>query len=127
VLTGSSATLVIRIYGDDLEIIRNKSEEVRDAIMDIPGVVDLKVQPQDMVPQIEVRVKPEKALQYGLTAGNIREAVNIYQKGIKVGEFFENQNIFDVTVWGVPEVRSNINALQTLMLDIPTGGLVPLN
>ncbi len=127
VLTGSSATLVIRIYGDDLEIIRNKSEEVRDAIMDIPGVVDLKVQPQDMVPQIEVRIKPEKALQYGLTAGNVREAVNIYQKGIKVGEFFENQNIFDVTVWGVPEVRSNINALQTLMLDIPTGGLVPLN
>ena len=111
----------------ELNLSLECTKEVRDAIEDVPGVVDLKVQPQDMVPQIEVRVKPEKALQYGLTAGNVREAVNIYQKGIKVGEFFENQNIFDVVVWGVPEVRSNINALHTLMLDIPTGGLVPLN
>jgi Cu/Ag efflux pump CusA len=85
------------------------------------------VQQQDMVPQIEVKVIPEKAAQYGLTAGKIREAVNIYQKGTKVGEFFENQNIFDVVVWGLPEVRSDLGVLQNLMLDIPTGGFVPLN
>jgi CzcA family heavy metal efflux pump len=126
VLTGSSATLVIRIYGENLQTIRDKSEEVRNAIMDIAGVVDLKIQQQDMVPQIEVKVNPEKAAQFGLTAGKIREAVNIYQKGAKVGEFFENQNIFDIVVWGSPEVRSDLMALQTLMLDIPSGGFVPL-
>jgi Cu/Ag efflux pump CusA len=71
VLTGSSATLVIRIYGEDLQVIRNKSEEVRNAIADIPSVIDLKVQQQDLVPQIEVRVKPVKAAQFGLTAGKI--------------------------------------------------------
>jgi CzcA family heavy metal efflux pump len=126
VLTGTSATLVVRIYGENLETIKAKAEEVRNAITDIPGVVDLKVQPQDLVPQIEVRVKPEQAAQFGLTAGKIREAVNIYQKGLKVGEFFENQNIFDVAVWGTPEVRSDLMALQSLMLDIPSGGFVPL-
>jgi len=56
----------------------------------------------------------------------IREVVNIYQKGIKVGEFFENQSIFDVVVWGSPDVRANVVALQSLMVDIPTGGIVPL-
>jgi CzcA family heavy metal efflux pump len=127
VLTGASATLVIRIYGEDLEIIRNKAEEVRNSITDIPGVIDLKVTPQDLVPQIEVKVKSERAAQFGLTAGKIRETVNIYQKGIKVGEFFENQNIFDVVVWGSADVRSNVNSLQSLMVDIPTGGLVPLS
>ncbi len=127
VLTGSSASLVIRIYGEDLQIIRSKSDEVRNAIADIPGVIDLKVQQQDLVPQIEVRVNPQKAAQFGLTAGMIREAVNIYQKGLKVGEFFENQNIFDVVVWGSPEVRSDLGSIQTLLLDIPTGGFVPLN
>jgi Cu/Ag efflux pump CusA len=127
VLTGASATLVIRIYGEDLGIIRDKAEEVKNAIADISGVIDLKVTPQDLVPQIEVRIKPEKAAQFGLTAGKIREAVNLYQKGIKVGEFFENQNIFDVVVWGSPEVRSNINELRSLMVDIPAGGLVPLS
>jgi Cu/Ag efflux pump CusA len=45
---------------------------------------------------------------------------------VKVGEFFENHNIFAVVVWGSPEVRSDLGAIQTLMLDIPTGGFVPL-
>ncbi len=126
VLTGSSATLVIRIYGENLEIIRSKAEEVRSSIADVRGVIDLKVQPQEMVPQIEVRIKPSRAAQYGLTAGMIRESVNIYQKGIKVGEFFENQSVFDVVVWGTPDVRANVVALQSLMVETPTGGLVPL-
>ena len=126
VLTGTSATLVVRIYGENLEILRNKAEEVRDAIEDVAGVIDLKVQPQVLVPQVEVRLKPEKAAQFGLTGGQIRKTVNLYMKGNKVGEFYEDQNIFDVVVWGVPDVRSNLPALRSLMIDTPTGGLVPL-
>jgi Cu/Ag efflux pump CusA len=126
VLTGSSATLVIRIYGENLEVIRAKAEEVRGAIADVKGVIDLKVQPQELVPQIEIRVRPDRAAVYGLTAGMIRESVNIYQKGVKVGEFFENQSIFDVVVWGSEDVRSNLAALQSLKIDISGGGIIPL-
>lgn len=127
VLTGSAATLVIRIYGENLEVLRDKAEEVKDAIQDVEGVIDLKVQPQVLVPQVEVRIKPDRASQFGLTAGKIRETVNLYMKGAKVGEFYEDQNIFDVVVWGIPKVRSDFHALRSLMIDIPTGGLVPLS
>ncbi len=127
VLTGSSATLVIRIYGENLEVLRNKAEEVKKTIEGINGIIDLKVQQQVLVPQIEVRIKTEKASQFGLTAGKIREVVNVYMKGTKVGEFYENQNVFDVVVWGTPDVRSNFHSLQSLMVEIPTGGLVPLS
>ncbi len=127
VLTGSSATLVIRIYGENLEVLRSKAEEVKKSIENINGVIDLKVQQQVLVPQVEVRIKAEKASQFGLTAGKIREMVNIYMKGTKVGEFYENQNVFDVVVWGTPDVRSNFQSLQALMIEIPTGGLVPLS
>jgi CzcA family heavy metal efflux pump len=126
VLTGSSATLVVRIYGENLEILRNKAEEVKTKIADIEGVVDLKVKPQILVPQIEVHVRHQLAAQFGLTAGEIRQAVNLYINGLKVGEFYEDQNIFDVVVWGEESVRSNIIALRSLMIDIPTGGQVPL-
>ena len=61
VLTGSSATLVIRIYGENLDVLRAKAEEVRTAIEDTEGVIDLKVQPQVMVPQVEVHLRPEAA------------------------------------------------------------------
>jgi len=127
VLTGASATLVIRIYGENLDILRQKAEEVKAAIVDTDGVIDLKVQPQVMVPQVEVHFRPEVAAQFGLTAGEVRRAAELLMKGIKVGEFYEDQNIFDVVVWGAPHVRSSVDALRSLKIEIPTGGLVPLN
>ena len=127
VLTGASATLVIRIYGENLDILRQKAEEVKAAIADTEGVIDLKVQPQVLVPHIEVHFHPEAAAQFGLTAGEVRRAAELLMKGIKVGEFYEDQNIFDVVVWGAPHVRSNIDALRSLKIETPTGGLVPLN
>jgi Cu/Ag efflux pump CusA len=126
VLTGTSATLVIRIYGENLDVLRLKAEEVQAAIADTEGIVDLKVQPQVMVPQVEVHFRPKAAAQFGLTAGEVRRAATILMNGIKVGEFYEDQNIFDVVVWGVPQVRSNIDSLRSLKIETPTGGLIPL-
>jgi CzcA family heavy metal efflux pump len=127
VLTGSSATLVIRIYGENLDILRQKAEEVKAAVSDIKGLVDLKVQPQVLVPQVEVHFRPEAAAPFGLTAGEVRRAVTLLMKGVKVGEYYENQNIFDVVVWGAPQVRSNIDALRSLRVELPEGGLIPLS
>jgi len=126
VLTGTSATLVIRIYGENLDVLRLKAEEVRAAIADTDGIVDLKVQPQVLVPQVEVHFRPKAAAQFGLTAGEVRRAATILMNGIKVGEFYEDQNIFDVVVWGAPQVRSNIDSLRSLRIETPTGGLIPL-
>jgi CzcA family heavy metal efflux pump len=126
VLTGTSATLVIRIYGENLDVLRLKAEEVRATIADIEGIVDLKVQPQVMVPQVEVHFRPKAAAQFGLTSGEVRRAGTVLMNGIKVGEFYEDQNIFDVVVWGAPQVRSNIDSLRSLRIETPTGGLIPL-
>lgn len=126
VLTGTSATLVIRIYGENLDILRLKAEEVKAAIADIRGIVDLKVQPQVMVPHVEVHLRPKIAAQFGLTAGEVRRAATLLMNGEKVGEFYENQNIFDVVVWGTPLVRSNIDSFRSLRIETPTGALVPL-
>ena len=127
VLTGSSATLVVRIYGENLDILRDKAEEIKESIAGIKGVIDLKVQPQVLVPQIEVHVLPEKAAQFGLTGGQIRNAVNLIMKGVKVGEFYENQNIFDIVIWGTPSVRKNFETLRSVKIESSSGGLVPLN
>jgi Cu/Ag efflux pump CusA len=126
VLTGSSATLVIRIYGENLDILRAKAQDVKVAISDIEGIIDLKVKPQILVPQIEVRIRPGVAGQFGLNAGQIRSFVNLYLKGVKVGEFYQDQNIFDVVVIGEESIRSNIETLRSIMIDTPMGSQVPL-
>ena len=126
VLTGASATIVVRLYGPDQAVLRAKAKEVEAAMKDVPGVANLKVEPQVLVSQVEVRLRPEAAERYGLTAGHVRRASATLLKGLKVGEVFEGQKKFDVIVWGVPDVRADVTALQDLPIDTPLGHQVRL-
>ena len=126
VLTGTSATIVVRLYGPDLDVLRAKAKEVEAAMAAVPGVANLKVEPQILVPQIEVRLRPAAAERFGLTAGHVRRASSTLLKGAKVGEVYEDQKKFDVVVWGVPAVRSDLAAIRALPLDTPSGTQVRL-
>ena len=126
VLTGTSATIVLRIYGPDLMELQLKAKEIADTISKVEGIADLHIQPLTMVPQVEIRFRPETAAQFGLTPGDVRRPATTLIKGTKVGEIYQEQKIFDVAVWGVPKVRHDVAALQSLLLDIPHGGHVPL-
>ena len=126
VLTGSSATIVVRLYGPDLDGLRAKAKEVEAAMAGVEGVINLKVEPQVQVAHIEVRLRPEAAERYGLTPGAVRRVSTILLKGSKVGEVYEGQKKFDVVVWGVPGVRSDVSAIQALPIDTPLGVQVRL-
>jgi CzcA family heavy metal efflux pump len=126
VLTGASATIVVRIYGPELDVLRAKAQEVEAAMRDVPGVADLKVEPQVLVPQVDVRLRPEKAALHGISPGDVRRAVATLVKGVKVGEIYEGQKVFDVAVWGEPHLRTDPAALRDLRIDAPAGGQVPL-
>jgi CzcA family heavy metal efflux pump len=126
VLTGASATIVVRLYGPDHDVLRAKAKEVEAAMKDVPGVANLKVEPQVLVAQVEVRLRPEAAQKFGLTAGHIRRASTTLLKGIKVGEVFDGQKKFDVVVWGAPRLRSDLAAVRELPIDTPAGTQVRL-
>jgi CzcA family heavy metal efflux pump len=126
VLTGGSAAIVVRLYGPSLDTLRDKAQEIARAIQGTPGVTHLQVEPQVLVPQIEVAIRPEAALRFGLTAGEIRRAAATLVQGAKVGEIYEDQKSFDVAVWGVPETRRDVESLGSLRIDTPSGASVPL-
>jgi CzcA family heavy metal efflux pump len=127
VLTGASATIVVRIYGPELETLRTRAQEVSRAIADVSGVTDLKVELQALVPQIEVRLRPDAAASFGLAPGDVRRAVATLVKGTKVGEIYQDQKVFDVAVWGEPRLRGDLAALRDLRIDTPSGSQVPLS
>lgn len=126
VLTGTSASIVVRIYGSDLAVLQTKAKEVSDKLAGIEGVSDLKVQQQTLVPQLAVKFLPDKAAQFGLSAADVRNAINVLVNGFKAGEIYQEQKIFDVVVWGTPAQRTNIESIRDLLIDIPAGGRVPL-
>lgn len=126
VLSGGSGAIVVRIYGSDLAVLRDKAQEVAKAVSSVPGIVNLQVEPQVLVPQLEARVKTEAARRLGLAPGDIRRAAVTLMRGTKAGEIFEDQKIFDVVVWGEPSLRTDVNALRHARLNIPGGQNVPL-
>jgi Cu/Ag efflux pump CusA len=126
VLTGASATVVVRLFGADLAVLREKAQEVGKAIGDVKGVVNLKVEPQVLVPHIQVRLKSDAAGVFGLTPGQVRRAATTFVKGTKVGEVYQDQKVFEVAVWGVERVRHELQALRELTIETPSGARVPL-
>jgi CzcA family heavy metal efflux pump len=126
VLTGAGATVVVRIFGPDLAVLREKAQEVAAAMKGVEGVSDLKVDPQVLVPQLDVSLRPDAASRLGLTPGDVRRSATTLVKGTKVGEVYRDQKIFDVFVWGVPRVRDDVSALRDLPIETPLGTHVPL-
>jgi len=122
VLTGASASVVVRIFGPDLDTLRTHAAEVSAAVKDIPGISALKVESLSLVPQITVKVKPETAALHGLTAGQIRQAVTTLISGRKVGEVYQDQRVHDVQVWSVPSARADFTTLRDLLIETPSGG-----
>ena len=127
VLTGTAATIVLRIFGPDLAVLQQKANEIAGAIGQVEGIADLHVQPLTMVPQVEIKFRPESAAQFGLAPGDVRRAANTLLKGTKVGQIYQEQMILDCVVWGIPKVRRDITAIKELLIDTPTGGYVPLS
>ncbi|MDZ4077867.1 MULTISPECIES: efflux RND transporter permease subunit [Hydrocarboniphaga] len=126
VLTGASATLVVRLYGDDMDTLRSQAEKVRAEIAQVPGAATIKVEPQVLVPQLQVRVRPEIAASLGLNPGDVRRAASTMLAGTKIGETYEGQKIFDVVLWSEAAVRSDLEALRSITLQTPAGARVPL-
>lgn len=122
VLTGASASIVVRLYGPDLETLRTKAEEVRDAIADVEGASDLHVEQQTLVPQILMSLKPEAASIFGLNAADVRRPTTTLLQGTKVGEIYDEQMVFDVAVRGDDKLRADPHQLDDLLIDLPTGG-----
>ncbi|MDN5855157.1 MAG: efflux RND transporter permease subunit, partial [Actinomycetia bacterium] len=125
-LAGPSSDLVVRVYGEDVETLAGKAEEVRKALVGVDGLVDPRViaVPQD--PTIEIKVDLAVAQRYRVKPGEVRRTVATLVNGIGVGSIFEQQKVFDVVVRGVPEVRDSLTAIGDILIDLPDGGQVAL-
>lgn len=127
VLSGTSASIVVRISGPELAGLRQSAHKVAAVLAEVPGVAELKVEAQVLVPQISIRMRPEQAALHGLTERDLRRAEDVFVNGLKVGEIYEGQAIQDVVVWSETPVRDDLAALRELLVESPDGNRVPLS
>jgi CzcA family heavy metal efflux pump len=110
---------VVRVYGDDFEMLSKKAEEVKQVLARIDGVVDPHVDYESQHPTVEIRVDLERSKAYGLKPGDVRRAATTLISGIQVGNLFEEQKVFDVVVWGNTELRESLSDIENLLIDTP--------
>jgi Cu/Ag efflux pump CusA len=125
-LTQPDQDIVVRVYGHDLGVLRDKGQEVRQAISEIGGVVDARMDLQTEEPQVEIEVDLAAAERYGIKPGDVRRSATTLLSGLQVGNLFEEQKVFDVVVWGAPETRNSLTNIGKLLIDRPDGGHVRL-
>lgn len=126
VLTGVDAPVHVRIYGTDLAVLRTKAEEVVRTLSRIEGVHSPGAEFEPQEPTLEVEVDLAAAQRFGIRPGDVRRAAAALLSGIEVGSLFEEQKIFDVVVWGVPQIRTSPTTVLQLEIDRPGGGTLRL-
>ena len=124
VLGRSGDDLVVRIYGENLDVLNAKADEVRGLIAGVGGVARANVDRPLQEPTVEVEVDLARAQEAGVKPGDVRRAAAQLLGGITVGNLFEQQKVFDVVVWGAPEIRRSERDIEQLLIDTPNGDQV---
>ncbi|MBZ0251889.1 MAG: efflux RND transporter permease subunit, partial [Candidatus Methylomirabilis sp.] len=126
-LSGVRAQIAVKVFGEDLDVLRSKAESVRAAMAKVEGVVDLQVEQQVLVPQVRIRPWREAALRYGVQIGALTETLETALNGRVVGQVLDGRRTYDILVRYAEGERDDIESLRSTLIDVPTGAKVPLS
>ena len=125
--SGVRAAVAVKLFGDDLGVLRAKAEEIRNVITTVEGAADVAIERQVLIPQVRFNVRPERAAQYGLQPGEVAETLETALNGRTVSEAIEGQRRFDVVVRYDEASRGNLDALRNVTVDTPQGTQIPVS
>ncbi|MFO0875893.1 MAG: efflux RND transporter permease subunit [Gemmataceae bacterium] len=120
-LSGVNAQVAIKIYGDDLDRLRELAGEVRSALGEVPGVTPPIIDPQARVDELHVVLRPDSLAQYGVSREYVADFVQTALKGEAVSQVLEGQRRFDLVIRLGDPYRSDIAYLLELRLNLPGG------
>ncbi|MBI4454956.1 MAG: efflux RND transporter permease subunit [Acidobacteria bacterium] len=126
-LSGTFSQIAIKIFGEDLSVLRNLADQVRQVTSHVRGVEDLYVEQQVQIPQVRIDIDRGAAAAYGLDVGDVTDALETALNGRIIVPVLEEQRSFDVFLRLDDPWREDLNFLDDLPLDLPAGGKVPLS
>lgn len=124
-LSGVRAQIAIKVYGDDLDTLRSESAALKDRLAKIPGITDLQIEKQVLIPQYKIRIDQEAAARHGLSAGVLSMKLERLLQGENVSHVIDGNRRFDITL-RLPESQRRGESLANLLIDTPLG-TVPLS
>lgn len=126
-LSGVAAQIAIKVYGEDLDSLRQVAQQIKEEIADIPGLAPPVVEPQQLIPQLRIELQREQLALYGITPGEVNKFIQTALNGRVVSSMLQGQRTFDIVIRLDDRFRTDLNNLHRLNLDLPSGEHIPLS
>jgi cobalt-zinc-cadmium resistance protein CzcA len=125
-IAGVRSDVGVKLFGDDLDTLRTKGEEIARVVAAVPGAADVKLEQTAGLPVIRVRVDRDRCARYGISVGDVLDTVEAARAGKIVGTVFEGQRRFTLAVRLDDEATRTLDALGNVPVASPSGASVPL-
>ena len=125
-LSGVQAQIAIKLFGDDLAVLREQAEKIQAIVATVPGIADAQVERMTLIPQVHVRVNRERAAQYGLRPGEVARYAELALQGKTITRVIEGQRSYNVVLRLPDSARRDLQSIRDLPIDTLNGRLVPL-
>lgn len=126
-LSGTRANIAIKIFGDDLGVLRRVGERVRDVVAGVEGVADLALEQQVDVPTVRFVLDREALARYGLRVDEVTRSIEMAFAGTTVGRIFDSGTSFDLVVKLDRSVRADADRLALLPIEVADGSMIPVS
>ncbi len=126
-LSGIKAQIAVKLFGEDLDVLRRKAEEIRETIASVPGLVDLSAEQSFGQPQVQILADREACGRYGVTVGEIMEMVELAVGGEVIDDVYLNTRRFGVHMRFQEPFRSDPEALRNILVPTSKGSVIPLS
>ncbi len=126
-LTGTEGQLSVKLFGQDLDILNEKIEEIRNVMAEIRGVADLQIEQTTGIPQLVVNLNREKLARFGIPVGDVADVIETALNGIEATDVYEPDRITSVLIRLPDRYRNDEEAIKNLLVDSPNGERIPLS
>lgn len=125
-LSGTQASIAIKLFGDDLNKMFEIGNQIKDAIGTVDGIADLNVEQQIERPELEIKPKRDMLKLYGISIADFNTFVRVNMAGETVSQVYDNGSSFNLVVRAAEHDRCDMERIRDLMIDTPDGRKIPL-
>jgi heavy metal efflux system protein len=126
-VAGTRAQVILKLFGDDTDVLRRKAAEIAAVLGTIRGGADLVVERLAGQPYLTVTVDRDKVARYGVNTGDVLRVIEVAIGGKPLSRVYQQNRAFDIALRFPEERRESVEALGSLLIDVPGGYRVPLN
>ena len=126
-LSGTQASIAIKLFGDDLNRMFQIGNQIKDAVANVEGIADLNVEQQIERPELKIIPRQEMLAKYGISLPQFNEFVTVNMAGEVVSQVYEQGKAFNLVVRADEDYRGTMERVKDLMIDDAQGQKVPLS